>query len=64
VRLEVAVLKGAFAAGDPTYAGRVDDRYGARLGIIDVALQADGSLRYDSPPGTVVERIGCLGYWT
>ncbi len=63
LRLEVALKQGAFSAGDTTYAGRVDDRYGARLGIIDVDLLPDGSLRYDCPPGTVVARIGCLGYW-
>jgi hypothetical protein len=64
VRLEVALLRGGFAVGDGTYAGRVDERYGARLGIIDAALRPDGSLLYDCPPGTVVERVGCLGYWS
>lgn len=63
VRLEVTLTRGAFAAGDASYAGRVDERYGCRLGIIDVDLDASGSLRYDCPPGTIIERIGCLGYW-
>ncbi|MGE0056968.1 MAG: peptidoglycan recognition family protein [Dehalococcoidia bacterium] len=63
IRLEVALLRGGFAVGDGTYAGRVDERYGARLGIIDAMLRPDGSLLFDCPPGTVIERVGCLGYW-
>lgn len=63
VRIEVALVSGAFALGDDTYAGRVDERYGARLGIIDAHLLPGGGLAYDCPPGTVIERIGCLGYW-
>jgi hypothetical protein len=63
VRLEVALLHGAMAIGDGSYAGRVDERYGARLGIIDARLRPDGSLLYDCPRGTVIERVGCLGYW-
>jgi hypothetical protein len=63
IRLEIALLRGGFAVGDGSYAGRVDERYGARLGIIDVALRPDGTILYDCPPGTVIERVGCLGYW-
>ena len=64
VRLEVAIVRGGFAVGDGSYAGRVDERYGARLGIIDARLLPGGSLLYDCPPGTVIERIGCIGYWS
>ncbi len=64
VRIEVALRRGGFALGDGTYAGRVDEGYGSRLGIIDAQLLPDGSLAYDCPPGTEIERIGCLGYWT
>ena len=63
MRLEVALLRGGFSVGDGTYAGRVDERYGGRLGIIDADLRPDGTLLYDCPPGTVIERVGCLGYW-
>jgi hypothetical protein len=64
VRLEVALVSGSFVVRDGSYAGRVDERYGARLGIIDACMLADGSLLFDCSPGTRVERIGCLGYWT
>jgi hypothetical protein len=64
VRLEVALAAGSFAVQDGSYAGRVDERYGARLGIIDACLLPDGSLLFDCAPGTRIERVGCLGYWT